>query len=242
MMRSGVLARKIGMSHCYSKAGERQAVTLLSLAGCQVVAQRSVARDGYTAVQLAAGAVKPQRVSQAVRGHHAANQVELRKKRAEFRVDEANLLAPATPLTPAHFTIGQKVDVTAVSMGKGFAGVIKRHNFHGLRASHGVSVSHRSHGSTGNNQDPGRVFKGKKMAGHMGARQVTVQSMKVAVIDVERDLLGILGGVPGPKDGWVRVRDAIKFLPPESATRGGESPEGATSGGQTKEAVGGKRG
>ncbi|MCP1335184.1 50S ribosomal protein L3 [Futiania mangrovi] len=214
-MRSGVIAQKVGMTRLYSDDGRQVPVTVLKLDGCQVVGQRTVERDGYAAVQLGAGLAKVKNVTKAMRGHFAVAQVEPKRRLAEFRVSEDNLIDVGAEITADHFVTGQYVDVSGVSIGKGFAGAMKRHNFGGLRASHGVSISHRSHGSTGQNQDPGRVFKGKKMAGHMGAVKVTTQNLEVVRTDPERGLIMVKGAVPGSKGGWVTIRDAVKRSLPE---------------------------
>jgi len=214
-MRSGVIARKLGMSRVWAEDGTDIPVTVLKLDNCQVVSVRQ--EDGKAAVELGAGRSKAKRTSKAMRGHFAKAGVEPKRKLLSFRVSPDNMLAVGDEFTADHFAEGQYVDVHAVSIGKGFAGAMKRHNFGGLRASHGVSISHRSHGSTGQCQDPGRVFKGKKMAGQMGARQVTVQNLKVVSRDVEAGLILVKGAVPGAKDGWVSVTDAVKRPLPEGA-------------------------
>ena len=216
-MRSGVLAKKLGMTRLFLEDGRQVPVTVLHMENVQVVAQRTGERDGYTAVQLGAGAAKAKRTSAAMRGHFAAAKVEPKRKLAEFRVSPENLIGVGEEITADHYFAGQYVDIAGTSIGKGFAGGMKRHNFGGLRASHGVSISHRSHGSTGNRQDPGRVFKGKKMAGHMGARQVTVQNLEVFGVDPDRGLILLKGGVPGPKGGYLRVTDAVKSALPKQA-------------------------
>ncbi|KPA20829.1 50S ribosomal protein L3 [Shimia sp. SK013] len=215
MMRSGIIAKKVGMTRLFMEDGKQIPVTVLQLDGLQVVAQRTIEKDGYTAVQLGAGAAKAKRTSQAMRGHFAAAKVEPKRKLAEFRVSEEGLIEVGAEISAEHFLEGQKVDVAGTSIGKGFAGAMKRHNFSGLRATHGVSISHRSHGSTGQCQDPGKVFKGKKMAGHMGAVRVTTQNLEVVKTDADRGLLFIKGAVPGPKSGWVSVKDAVKKKAPE---------------------------
>ncbi|MDC0738387.1 50S ribosomal protein L3 [Cognatishimia sp. SS12] len=215
-MRSGIIAKKVGMTRLFMEDGKQIPVTVLHLDELQVVAQRTSEKDGYTAVQLGAGAAKAKRTSQAMRGHFAAANVAPKRKVAEFRVDEANLIEVGAEISAEHFVEGQKVDVAGTSIGKGFAGAMKRHNFGGLRASHGVSISHRSHGSTGQCQNPGRVFKGKKMAGHMGAVRVTTQNLEVVKTDAERGLVFIKGAVPGSKGGWVTVKDAVKKKLPEN--------------------------
>jgi large subunit ribosomal protein L3 len=214
-MRSGIIAKKVGMTRLFMEDGKQIPVTVLQLDGLQVVAQRTADKDGYTAVQLGAGAAKVKRTSQAMRGHFAAAKVEPKRKVAEFRVSEDNLIGVGEEISAEHFLEGQKVDVSGTSIGKGFAGAMKRHNFGGLRASHGVSISHRSHGSTGQCQDPGKVFKGKKMAGHMGAARVTTQNLEVVKTDADRGLIMIKGAVPGSKGGWVTVKDAVKKKLPD---------------------------
>ncbi len=218
-MRSGVIAQKVGMTRVYNDAGEHVPVTVLRLKNCQVVAQRTEEKNGYTAVQLGAGMAKPKNTTKPMRGHFAAAKVEPKAKLAEFRVSTDNMLDIGSELTAEHFVPGQKVDVTGTSVGKGFAGAMKRHNFGGLRATHGVSVSHRSHGSIGQCQDPGKVFKGKKMAGHMGSTRVTTQNLEVVSTDTDRGLILIKGAVPGSKGSWILVRDAIKIAVPDDAPR-----------------------
>ena len=210
MLRSGVIAKKLGMTRVYDDAGNHVPVTVLSLEGCQVVAHKTEGRDGYTALQLGAGEAKVKRVSKAERERFAKASVTPKMKLCEFRVDAENVINVGLELTADHFVPGQKIDATGTSIGKGFAGAMKRHNFGGLRATHGVSISHRSHGSTGQCQDPGKVFKGKKMAGHMGARRRTMQNLEVARVDAADGLLLVRGAVPGSKGGWVEIRDAIK--------------------------------
>jgi len=214
-MRSGIIAKKVGMTRLFMEDGRQIPVTVLQLDGLQVVAQRTSEKDGYTAVQLGAGSPKVKRVSKAMRGHFAASKVEPKRKLAEFRVSADNLIEVGAEISAEHFLAGQKVDVSGTSIGKGFAGAMKRHNFGGLRASHGVSISHRSHGSTGQCQDPGKVFKGKKMAGHMGAARVTTQNLEVVKTDAERGLVFVKGAVPGSKGGWVTVKDAVKKKLPD---------------------------
>ena len=214
-MRSGVIAQKLGMTRLFADDGRQTPVTVLRMDGVQVVAQRTSDRDGYTAVQLGAGFVKAKNVTQPMRGHFAKANVAPKRKVVEFRVSEENLIEVGSEITADHFIAGQMVDVSGTSIGKGFAGAMKRHNFGGLRASHGVSISHRSHGSTGQCQDPGKVFKGKKMAGHMGDARVTVQNLEVVKTDADRGLVFVKGAVPGPKGGWVTVRDAVKKAMPE---------------------------
>jgi large subunit ribosomal protein L3 len=209
-MRTGLIAQKLGMTRVYTEEGTHVPVTVLKVDGCQVVGVRREETEGYNAVQLGAGKNKVKNVTKAQRGHFAKAKVEPKRRLAEFRVDADALLEVGAELSAAHFVPGQHIDVTGTSIGKGFAGAMKRHNFGGLRASHGVSISHRSHGSTGNNQDPGRVFKGKKMAGHMGARRVTTLNLEVVSVDEERGLVLVKGAVPGSENGWVLVRDAVK--------------------------------
>jgi large subunit ribosomal protein L3 len=216
-MRTGILAQKVGMTRLFDPDGGHVPVSVLRVDECEVVAARRPDRDGYAAVQLGVGRAKAKNVSQPMRGHFAKAKVTPKAKVAEFRVSEDALLEPGTALAVGHFVIGQYVDVSGTSIGKGFAGAMKRWGFKGLRASHGVSVSHRSHGSTGNRQDPGRVFKGKKMAGHMGDRRVTVQNLEVVGIDHERGLLLVKGAVPGARGGYVRVTDAVKRALPQEA-------------------------
>jgi large subunit ribosomal protein L3 len=215
-MRSGVIAQKLGMTRIYTEDGRNVPVTVLKLDNCQVVAHRTEEKDGYTAVQLGVGTAKVKRVSKAERGFFAAVQVEPKRKLAEFRVSPDNLIEIGSELTADHFVEGQYVDACGTSIGKGFAGVMKRHNFGGLRASHGVSISHRSHGSTGQRQDPGKVFKNKKMAGHMGAVRVTTQNLQVVKTDVERGLIMVKGSVPGSKGGWIYLSDAVKRKLPDN--------------------------
>ena len=205
------------MSRVFADDGMHVPVTVLEVDNCQVVAQRTAEKDGYSAVQLGAGKVKVKNLSKAMRGHFAASHVEPKRKVVEFRISEDAMIDVGAELTAAHFVPGQYVDVSGISIGKGFAGAMKRHNFSGLRATHGVSVSHRSHGSTGQCQDPGKVFKGKKMAGHMGARRATIQNLEVVSSDAERGIIMVRGGVPGSKGGWVQVRDAVKKVLPDDA-------------------------
>lgn len=218
-MRSGVIAQKVGMTRVYNDAGEHVPVTVLRMENCQVVAQRTQEKNGYTAVQLGVGLARVKNTSKAMRGHFAKSSVEPKAKVAEFRVSAENLLDVGAELTVEHFVAGQKVDVTGTSTGKGFQGVIKRHNFGGGRATHGNSVSHRVHGSTGQRQDPGKVFKGKKMAGHMGATRVTTQNVVVHATDTDRGLILIRGAVPGTKGAWILVRDAAKAPLPKEAPK-----------------------
>jgi large subunit ribosomal protein L3 len=215
-MRTGLLAEKVGMFRVFGESGHVP-VTVLKVDDCEVVATRRVEKDGYNAVQVGVGKAKSKRVTKPMRGHFAKAKVAPKAKLAEFRVREDAMLEPGVALSVDHFVAGQFVDVCGVSIGKGFAGGMKRWGFHGLRASHGVSVSHRSHGSTGQCQDPGKVFKGKKMAGHLGARRVTVQNLEVVGIDRERGLILVKGAVPGARGGYVRVTDAIKRALPGEA-------------------------
>ncbi len=215
-MRTGLIAEKVGMTRVFDDAGAHVPVTVLKVDNCQVVAQRTAERDGYTAVQLGIGKAKVKNVSKPMRGHFAKAKVEPKRKLAEFRVSADALIEVGAELTAAHFLPGQFVDVIANSIGKGFAGVMKRYNFGGLRASHGVSVSHRSPGSTGQRQDPGRTFKGKKMAGHMGDVRVTTQNLKIVSVDADRGLIMIRGAVPGADGGYVLVQDAKKRAAPKN--------------------------
>jgi len=209
-MRTGLIAKKLGMSRIFEADGTHVPVTVLSVENLQVIDVRTQERDGYTAVQLGTGAVKAKNVSKALKGHFAKAKVEPKKKLGEFRVSEDCLLKVGDELSAEHFVAGQYVDVCSTSIGKGFAGVMKRHNFAGLEASHGVSISHRAHGSTGQRQDPGKVFKGKKMAGHMGDERVTVQNLRVVAVDGLKGLIMVKGGVPGGENAWVRITDALK--------------------------------
>src|SRR6188472_4631699 len=215
-MRSGVIAKKLGMTRLFMEDGRQVPVTVLQMDNVQVVAQRTAERDGYSAVQLGAGSAKAKRTTQAQRGHFAKAQVEPKRKLAEFRVSPDNLIGVGEEITADHYFAGQFVDIAGTSIGKGFAGGMKRHNFGGLRATHGVSISHRSHGSTGQCQDPGKVFKGKKMAGHMGSVRVTTQNLQVVRTDSERGLIMVKGAVPGSKGGWVTIKDAVKKAVPEN--------------------------
>jgi large subunit ribosomal protein L3 len=214
-MRSGLIAQKVGMTRIFTDDGTHVPVTVLKVDTVKVVSTRSEDKDGYTAVQLGYGHAKVKNVSKAARGHFAKAQVEPPKKVVEFRVSPDAVLEVGAELAADHFLVGQYVDVTGTTIGKGFAGAMKRHNFRGLEASHGVSVSHRSHGSTGHRQDPGKVFKNKKMAGHMGDVQVTTQSLTVVSTDADRGLILVKGAVPGAEGGWVLVRDAVKKKLPE---------------------------
>jgi len=232
-MRSGLIAQKLGMTRIFTDDGAHVPVTVLALQGCQVVGQRTQEKDGYVALQLGAGSVKVKNVNKAQRGQYAAAKVEPKRKVVEFRVSEDNLIEIGAELQADHFIEGQLVDVTGTSIGKGFAGAMKRHNFGGLRASHGVSISHRSHGSTGNSQDPGKVFKGKKMAGHMGDVRVTTQNVKVVKTDIERGLIMVQGSVPGAKGGWIQIRDAVKKPAPEGVARPGSFKAAAVANGES---------
>ena len=209
-MRTGVIAKKLGMTRLFLEDGRQVPVTVLQLDNLQVVAQRTADKDGYTAVQLGAADAKPKNVTAPMRGHFARANVAPKRKIAEFRVSEDNLIPVGEEIIAAHYFAGQFVDIAGTSIGKGFAGAMKRHNFGGLRASHGVSISHRSHGSTGQCQDPGKVFKGKKMAGHLGAVRVTTQNLQVVRTDADRGLIMVKGSVPGSKGGWVTIKDAVK--------------------------------
>ena len=209
-MRTGLIAKKVGMTRVFNDAGQQVPVSVLQIENCQVTCVRTEERDGYTALQLGAGARKAKNVSKAVRGHLAKAKVEPKAKLVEFRVSPDAVVDAGAEITAEHFVVGQKVDVTGTSKGKGFAGGMKRWGFKGLRATHGVSVSHRSHGSTGQCQDPGKVFKGKKMAGHMGARTVTKQNLEVVAVDAEEGFVLVKGAVPGGNGGWVTIADAIK--------------------------------
>lgn len=214
-MRTGLIARKLGMSRLFTEEGEHVPVSVLKVEKCEVVAVRTAERDGYTAVQLGVGAAKVKNTTKPMRGHFAKARVEPKRKLAEFRVSPEALIDVGAELTAAHFVPGQYVDVTGTTIGKGFAGVMKRWNFHGLRATHGVSVSHRSQGSTGNRQDPGRTFPGKKMAGHLGSERVTTLNLRVVSTDAAEGLIVVKGAVPGADGSYVLVRDAVKRKAPE---------------------------
>ena len=226
-MRSGVIAQKMGMTRLFTEVGNHVPVTVLRLAQCQVIAHRTKDKDGYVAIQLGSGSRKVKNVSKAERGRFAVAKVEPKRRLAEFRVSDDAVIPVGAEITADHFVVGQFVDVTGTTIGKGFAGPMKRWNFAGLRASHGVSVSHRSHGSTGGRQDPGKTFKNKKMAGHLGVERVTTLNLKVVQTDVERGLIMIEGAVPGPKNGWVTVRDAVKKKLPKEAAKPGKFREAA---------------
>ena len=230
-MRSGLIAQKLGMTRIYTEEGVVVPVTVLKVDNCQVVAQKTSDKDGYTALQLGAGVPKIKRLTKAERGHFAVAKVEPKRKLKEFRVSPDNVIPVGAEITVEHFVPGQFVDVTATSMGKGFAGGMKRWNFGGLRATHGVSISHRSIGSTGNRQDPGKVFKNKKMPGHMGAETTTTQNIVVVKTDLDRGLIMVKGSVPGVKGAWVSVRDAVKRKLPDSAPKPGafKLPEAAAA-------------
>lgn len=208
--RTGLIARKLGMSRLFNEDGTTVPVTVLHVDDVRVIGRRTAEKDGYDALQLGIGRAKPKNVTKPQRGHFAKAGVEAPKRLVEFRVGADAALDPGTRLSAAHFVKGQKVDVTGTTIGKGFAGAMKRWNFAGLEASHGVSISHRSHGSTGNRQDPGKVFKNKKMAGHLGGERVTTQNLEVAGVDAEKGLLLVKGAVPGAKGSYVLVRDAVK--------------------------------
>jgi large subunit ribosomal protein L3 len=231
-MRTGLIAQKLGMSRVFTDDGNHVPVTVLRIDNCQVVAHRTQERDGYTALQLGVGAAKVKNVSKPMRGHYAGAKVEPKARLAEFRVSEDALVPVGAEITAAHFVAGQYVDVVGTSIGKGFAGGMKRWNFGGLRATHGVSISHRSLGSTGQRQDPGKTFKNKKMAGHMGNVRVTTLNLQVVSADPARGVLMLRGAVPGSEGGWVLIRDAVKRaapadLPFPAALRGDEIPDEA---------------
>ena len=235
-MRSGVIAQKVGMTRVFTDAGEHVPVTVLRLANCQVVAHRTKDKNGYVALQLGSGSRTPKNLTKAERGHFAVAKVEPKRKLAEFRVEEGDLIPVGAEITADHFVVGQFVDVTGTSIGKGFAGGMKRWNFAGLRASHGVSISHRSIGSTGGRQDPGKTFRNKKMPGHMGVERVTTLNLKVVQTDVERGLILVEGAVPGAKGGWITLRDAVKKKLPKDAPKPGKFrlPEAAAAAGKAE--------
>ena len=220
-MRSGVIAQKVGMTRIFTDAGEHIPVTVLRLENLQVLSHRTVEKNGYTAIQVGGGTRKPSRLTKADRGTFAKAEVEPKRKIAEFRVSPENLIEVGAEITADHFVPGQFVDVTGTTQGKGFQGAMKRWNFGGLRATHGVSITHRAHGSTGQRQDPGKVFKGKKMAGHLGDERVTTQNLVIAKIDKDRGLVMVRGAVPGSKGGWVIVRDAVKKAANKDAPKPG---------------------
>ena len=224
-MRSGVIAQKVGMTRVFTESGEHVPVTVLRLGQCQVVAHRTKEQNGYVALQLGAGTRKVKNVSKAERGRFAVAKVEPKAKIVEFRVSDDAVIPVGAEITADHFVVGQYVDVTGTSIGKGFAGGMKRWNFGGLRASHGVSISHRSIGSTGGRQDPGKTFKNKKMPGHMGVDRITTLNLKVVQLDVERGLILVEGAVPGSKGGWITVRDAVKKKLPKDAPKPGKFRE-----------------
>jgi large subunit ribosomal protein L3 len=215
--RTGILARKLGMTRSFAQDGSHIPVTILRIESCQVVSVRTRDRDGYSAVQVGAGTAKVKNVTKPVRGHYAKAKVEPKRKLVEFRVTDEAVLPVGSELAASHFVTGQFVDVAGTSIGKGFQGVMRRWNFAGLEASHGVSISHRSHGSTGGRQDPGRTFKNKKMAGHWGVDRVTTQNLKVVATDDAKGLILVSGSVPGPEGGWVEVTDAVKRRLPAEA-------------------------
>lgn len=221
-MRSGVIAQKMGMTRVFTEAGEHVPVTVLRLAQCQVVAHRTKDQNGYVALQLGSGERRTNNMSKADRGYFAKAKVEPKRKLAEFRVSDDAVIPVGAEITADHFVAGQFVDVCGTSIGKGYAGPMKRWNFGGLRATHGVSISHRSHGSTGGRQDPGKTFKNKKMAGHLGVERVTTLNLKVVSTDVERGLILVEGAVPGAKGGWITVRDAVKKPLPKEAPKPGK--------------------
>ncbi|MCX8508731.1 MAG: 50S ribosomal protein L3 [Rhodobacteraceae bacterium] len=239
-MRSGVIAKKLGMTRLFLENGTQVPVTVLQLDNLQVVAQRTTERDGYTAVQLGAGTAKAKRTTAAMRGHFAKANVAPKRKIAEFRVSPENLIEVGAEISAEHYAAGQFVDIAGTSLGKGFAGAMKRHNFGGLRASHGVSVSHRSHGSTGQCQDPGKVFKGKKMAGHLGAVRVTTQNIQVVRTDADRGLIMVKGSVPGSKGGWVTIKDAVKKPLPKDLPMPAAIKSAATAPAETASTEGGE--
>ena len=215
-MRSGIIAKKMGMTRIFNDDGQQIPVTILRLEKIQVVAQKTQDKDGYFALKLGSGTIKAKNCNKSLRGQFSVAKVEPKRKIKEFRVSSDNLIDVGKEISVSHYVEGQYVDISGLSIGKGFAGAMKRHNFSGLRASHGVSVSHRSHGSTGQCQDPGRVFKGKKMAGHMGDCSVTIQNLRVVKTDPERGLIMIKGAVPGAKGGWVTLKDAVKKKLPDN--------------------------
>ena len=228
-MRSGVIAQKVGMTRIFTEQGEHIPVTVLKLDNVQVLAHRTDEKNGYTALQLGAGSRKVSRVTKAERQNFAIAKVEPKRTVAEFRVSTDNLIEVGAEITADHYVKGQLVDVTGTNQGKGFQGAMKRWNFGGMRATHGVSVTHRAHGSTGQRQDPGKVFKGKKMAGHMGDERVTTLNLEVVKTDVDKGLLLVRGAVPGSKGGWVTVRDAAKRPLPKEAPKPGAFRKGAAT-------------
>lgn len=235
-MRTGVIAKKVGMTRLFQDDGRHVPVTVMALEECQVVSQRTEDRDGYYALQVGSGEAKQKNVNKPQREHFAKAEVGLKRRVAEFRVADAEGLLPVgATISAAHFVAGQKVDITGYTQGKGFAGAMKRWGFGGLRATHGVSISHRSHGSTGNRQDPGRVFKGKKMAGHMGDRQRTQQNLEIVRTDADRGLIFVKGSVPGTKNSWMLIRDAVKRPLPEDAPFPGAVIEKASAAPEAEE-------
>jgi len=230
-MRSGLIAQKLGMTRVFTEAGEHVPVTVLRVEKCQVLGHRTKDKNGYVALQLGSGTRKVNNVPKAERGNFAVAKVEPKRKLAEFRVSDDALIPVGAEITADHFVVGQYVDVAGISIGKGFAGGMKRWNFGGLRASHGVSISHRSIGSTGGRQDPGKTWKNKKMPGHMGAERVTTLNLKVVQTDVARGLILVEGAVPGSKGGWITVRDAVKKSLPKDAPKPGKFrlPDGAAA-------------
>jgi large subunit ribosomal protein L3 len=240
-MRTGVIAQKLGMSRVFDEDGVHIPVTVLKVDNLRVVAHKTQARDGYTAVQLSVGKAKVKNVSKSVRGHYAKAKVEPGRKLAEFRVAEGALPDVGAEIVPSHYVPGQFIDVVGTTVGKGFAGVMKRWNFAGLEASHGVSISHRSHGSTGQRQDPGRVFKGKKMAGHLGQERVTISNLQVVSVDDAQGLIFVRGAVPGAENSYVMVKDAVKRaapanVPMPAGIRKAEKPVEAAKPEETPEA------
>jgi large subunit ribosomal protein L3 len=230
-MRTGVVAQKVGMTRVFTEAGEHVPVTVLKLAGCQVIGHRTKDKNGYVALQLGAGSRKVKNVSKAERGNFAIAKVEPKHTIVEFRVSDDGMIPVGAEITADHFVVGQFVDVTGTTIGKGFAGGMKRWNFGGLRATHGVSISHRSIGSTGGRQDPGKTFKNKKMPGHLGVERVTTLNLKVVQTDIERGLILVEGAVPGHKGGWITVRDAVKKALPKDVPQPGKFREAGASNG-----------
>lgn len=218
-MRTGLIAKKLGMSRVFAEGGEHVPVTVLKVEDCQVIAQKTAQKDGYTAVQIGVGKVKPTRLTKSLKGHFAKAKVEPKRKVVEFRVTQETMLEVGAEIVPSHFVPGQFVDIIGNTVGKGFAGVMKRWNFRGLEASHGVSVSHRSHGSTGQRQDPGKVFKNKKMAGHLGVERVTQQNLEIVSTDDANGLILVKGSIPGPKNAYVLVKDSVKRGLPANAPK-----------------------
>ncbi len=218
-MRTGLIAKKLGMTRIYSEDGQHIPVTVLQVGGCQVVAQRTAEKNGYTAIQLGFGTCKAKNLGKGLRGHFAKAKVEAKAKLAEFRVSPENMLQVGDQLAANHFVVGQFVDVSGVSIGRGFQGPMKRHNFAGLKATHGVSIRHRSHGSTGQRQDPGRVFKNKRMAGHMGDVRVTAQNLKVVSTDNDQGLVFVNGCIPGAEGSFVLLKDSVKKALPKDAPK-----------------------